>query len=80
MAFMDGEQIAYPHLWPHVRPWHFRRTEPMLRCVPDAAKVAGLMAQALAESAGSVRAVRIAAAPTATRVDSAVPASSGLAG
>ncbi len=46
--FMEGEQIAYVHLWPHARPWHFRRTEPMLRCVPDAARVADLLSRAMA--------------------------------
>lgn len=47
LMFMDGEQIAYVHLWPHARPWHLRRTEPMMRCVPDAAKVAELLAGAI---------------------------------
>lgn len=52
LRFLDGEQIAYVHLWPHARPWHFRRTEPMLRCVPDAARVAGMLARAMAEQIG----------------------------
>jgi len=33
-------------LWPHLRPWHFARTQPALRCIPDAARVAGLIADA----------------------------------
>jgi hypothetical protein len=49
---MPGEQIAYAHLWPHARPWHFKRSEPMLRCVPDAARVAGLLAQAIVDHSG----------------------------
>jgi hypothetical protein len=80
LAFMDGEQIAYPHLWPHARPWHFRRTQPMLRCVPDAARVAGLLAQSLAEAGGGVRAVRVDAPRPGNRQDLPVQASSGLAG
>jgi hypothetical protein len=47
LVFMDGEQIAYVHLWPHARPWHLRRTEPMMRCLPDAARVAALLADAI---------------------------------
>lgn len=35
-------------LWPHVRPWHFNRPQPMLRGIPDVAKVAQLMAEARA--------------------------------
>ena len=46
LALGDSEQIAYVHLWPHARPWKIRRTEPMLRCVPDTAAVAQVLADA----------------------------------
>ena len=47
------DRIAYLHLWPHVRPWRLARAEPMLRAVPDAARVAGILSRAMAgESAG----------------------------
>jgi len=36
----DSTRIAYLHLWPHARPWQVRRTQPMLRSLPDAARVA----------------------------------------
>lgn len=62
--FMEGEQIAYVHLWPHARPWRLRRTEPMLRCVPDAERVAELLARAIAgQSGGSAIPVRMTGAP-----------------
>jgi len=44
------DRIGYIHLWPHARPWHFNRPEPMLRALPDAAAVAGLLAEALQKS------------------------------
>ncbi len=44
------DRIGYIHLWPHARPWHFARTEPMLRALPDAAPVAQLLADALRQS------------------------------
>ena len=44
------DRIGYLHLWPHVRPWHFTRTEPMLRALPQAAAVAKLLADALQQS------------------------------
>lgn len=58
-AFMDGSgdiplSITPPHkvsrlmLWPHVRPGHWRRVEPMLRAVPNAAEVARAIGQAAA--------------------------------
>ena len=40
-------RISYLVCWPHVRPWHFK-TQPALRCIPDAEKVAGLVADAAA--------------------------------
>jgi Bacterial PH domain len=52
----DGkDRLAYILLWPHVRPWHFKSTEPMLRAVPDAAHVAEILAAAL-ESASTISA------------------------
>jgi len=32
-------------LWPHVRPWHYAKPQPMLRAVPDAAHVARMIAE-----------------------------------
>ena len=45
-------RVGYITLWPHARPWRTRRVQPMLRSVPDAARVAQLLARALAASAG----------------------------
>lgn len=39
-------QLSYLVLWPHLRPWHARKTQPALRCIPDAAQVAQLLAEA----------------------------------
>jgi len=44
---LGEDQIAYLLLWPHVRPWRFTRPEPMLRAVPDAARVADILARAV---------------------------------
>jgi hypothetical protein len=52
----DADRIAYVHLWPHARPWHLRRAEPMLRALPQARSVAALLSAALADSAGVARA------------------------
>ena len=52
-------KIAYVHLWPHARPFRFSKPQPMLRAIPDAARVARLLAEAvkswsLAQSAGQI--------------------------
>lgn len=39
-------RISYLVCWPHVRPWHLNRTQPALRAIPDAARVARLLAEA----------------------------------
>ncbi|HDR27406.1 photosynthetic complex putative assembly protein PuhB [Rhodovulum sp.] len=43
---MGTTRFSYLLCWPHVRPWRIARTEPAFRCIPDAAKVARLIAEA----------------------------------
>jgi Bacterial PH domain len=47
-----GTNIAWLHLWPHVRPWRLAQTQPMLRALPDASAVAALLATAWSEVNG----------------------------
>ncbi len=48
---LSGDRrIGYLTLWPHARPWSWRRPEPMLRCVPNGADIAGLLAFHLANA------------------------------
>lgn len=49
---LDGNgRIAYPHLWPHARPWTVKNPEPMLRGVPKAGSAAEILALALGQAA-----------------------------
>jgi hypothetical protein len=59
------DHIAYLHLWPHVRPWHVARPQPMLRGVPDAPKVAAMLTEAWAalNRAGSMHSAAAAQVP-----------------
>ncbi|MBV2359363.1 PH domain-containing protein [Thalassococcus sp. CAU 1522] len=43
---MGDTRLSYLVCWPHVRPWVMRRTQPALRCIPDAERVARLIAEA----------------------------------
>jgi hypothetical protein len=52
LTLAADERIAYLHLWPHVRPWHLKRPQPLLRAVPQADAVATLVSQAMARQAG----------------------------
>jgi hypothetical protein len=42
----DDTRLSYLVCWPHVRPWRMRHTEPALRCIPGAADVARILAEA----------------------------------
>jgi hypothetical protein len=49
---LGGERLlGYALLWPHARPWRYARPEPMLRAIPEAAKVAEMLAAACAAHA-----------------------------
>lgn len=56
-----GNTLGYVQLWPHARPWHINHAQPMLRSIPDAARVAALLARA---SGARMAEVSQAAAPT----------------
>ena len=58
LALVGSDKIAYVHLWPHARPWRIASPEPMLRCVPDAQAVAGLLARAWSDATGGSPAVQ----------------------
>ncbi len=43
---LGSTKISYLVAWPHVRPWYLSKTQPALRCIPDAARVARLLSDA----------------------------------
>lgn len=48
LRLRPGNRVAYLHLWPHARPWHVNRPEPMMRTVARGDEVAQILARALA--------------------------------
>jgi hypothetical protein len=46
LKLVGDQRIAYLKLWPHARPWQLSRTQPMLRCIPDAQRIAALLSEA----------------------------------
>ena len=75
LVLAPGDQIAYLHLWPHVRPWQVRRSQPMLRAIPDCARVSELLVNAIADSAAAGQSV-VRVAPTRA----SHPATAGASG
>ena len=59
-------RLSYLVCWPHVRPWRMKKTEPALRCIPEAERIARLLADA-AETRVSEPAV--AAGPAAVAAE-----------
>jgi hypothetical protein len=46
METLGDTHLSYLILWPHLRPWAMAPTKPALRCIPDAAEVAKILADA----------------------------------
>lgn len=46
LDLLGETRLSYLVCWPHVRPWVMRRTQPTLRCIPEAGKVAQILAEA----------------------------------
>lgn len=73
---MSGpESIAYLHLWPHARPWHFGRPQPQLRSIANAAEVAELISKAIssAETHATGTAVRMGGAAVSSSSQASAP-------
>lgn len=81
LSLVGDGRVALLHLWPHARPWRVAKAEPMLRAVPDAARVAEILGRALAaattpaarpapESANNVPSSGVAAKLSARRPES----------
>ncbi|QQP87786.1 PH domain-containing protein [Skermanella sp. TT6] len=62
LALTEGNRIAWLLLWPHTRPWRVSRPEPMLRAIPEASRVAGILADALTSATAGVPAANNTAA------------------
>ncbi len=43
---LGDTRLSYLVCWPHVRPWRMRKTEPALRCIPEADRVARVISEA----------------------------------
>jgi hypothetical protein len=68
VLFDEETRPSWIILWPHVRPWHFGRVQPMLRSLPNAARAAEVLASALREySSDTASDARPVAAPKLQR-------------
>jgi hypothetical protein len=63
VALVGGQRIAYLTLWPHAKPFRFKKPEPALRCVENAREIAAILAQALSAASGEAHKVPEPAKP-----------------
>lgn len=65
---MGNSRLSYLVCWPHVRPWRMNPTQPALRCIDDAERVAGLLADAAEARVGMPQVSRAPAHPAGVAV------------
>jgi Bacterial PH domain len=66
VAVVKGTRVGYLVNWPHVRPWHVARPQPMLCGIADGERVAELLSSSLSAALGGERKpVPVPAAPAA---------------
>ncbi len=46
LTLATADKIAYLHLWPHAKPWHYAKPQPMLRCLRQVDEVAAVLKDA----------------------------------
>lgn len=57
--------VGYALLWPHARAWRFNNPQPMLRAVPEAARVGALLGRTVQAAQGGGALNQIASGPQA---------------
>jgi len=66
-------RLSYLTCWPHARPWYLREAQPALRCIPEAERVATLLAEAAEAQVSMPQVVRTPAQPARTAAGPANP-------
>ncbi len=69
LTLLGKHSLGYAVLWPHARPMHLAKPQPMLRALPDATLAADILARACA----ALTPVQIAAGKTQTAIAKAKP-------
>ncbi len=68
LDLLSDTRLSFLVCWPHTRPWRMRRTQPALRCIPEAEKVAAILAEA-AEARVSTPQLGLRQAPVAVAAE-----------
>ena len=63
LDLMGDTKLSYLVCWPHVRPWVMRRPQPALRAIPEADRIAAMLAEAAETRVSTPQIARVAPAP-----------------
>jgi len=80
LVLNPDERVSGIMLWPHIRPWHWRTTQPMLRAIAVPEAVARTLADALADHARRTGAEGVSIVDSAITMDKAEPLAQAEAG
>jgi hypothetical protein len=70
LVLAPGQKVSYLLMWPHVRPWQYKRVQPMIRCVREPDQVAAVLARSMSASLERRRATAdVVATSVASRAD-----------
>ncbi|WP_147127648.1 photosynthetic complex putative assembly protein PuhB [Shimia ponticola] len=76
LELKGDSHVSYMTAWPHIRPWKMAKPQPALRCIPDAEKVAKILAEAAETRIADASSIKVGPAPQPEGSDTgtAVPA------
>jgi hypothetical protein len=67
LALLDGNRLSIFAIWPHNRPWSWQSAAPAMRMVPDGAKVADILVNALTRELQADSKIRATMRPKVVR-------------
>ena len=79
LELVADERVSWAVMWPHVGPFGGGRTRPALRAVPDAARVARLLGEAVVAAGGHEAGEVVANAPAPVPATAPAPAPAPVA-
>ena len=68
-SLLGSTRISYLVCWPHVRPWKISPTQPALRCIPEAEKIAAMIAEAAEARVTTPKVERVVPLPSSVAAE-----------
>lgn len=69
LDLMGNTRLSYLVCWPHVRPWRVSPTQPALRCIPNAERIAAMISEAAEARVTTPQVERASRVPSAVAAE-----------